>query len=1271
MRAYSTTSSLFALTLCLACAAVLSMLTAPSIHAATVLERPVVKSFDGSDTTAGKFKSAKYIAVDQSTGTVYVTDADSNPLDEARLVDKFDADGKAQPFSCTGGSSLRYEAPGAGLVSWPVVIDNSGNAPGQFYLLPLDMLKAFESCGSPLWTSKVDSGPGDCVAIDQEGHPWVSVGAEHRLKEYSSSGSPPPQIGEIDGVSGCGLAFDSGNNFYIGQAEGVAKYVNKAFSSILDPYSSRGISVSSADGHVFVAHDGVVFEFNASGNLVDRFGEGTLTSGVRGISYNEALDRVYVSEGSKVWIFGPAKSLGSAPDVAIGVPQSGSVDSVHFSGSINPLGLENSYHFEYKADASAAWTGTIMTTATSHIVPADSIVHQVTADVSGLKAFTQYQARLVASNDETGTVNVSQAISFRTGRPTKVTICDLPIEIGTHSAHVCGTVTPEDSEATWKFQTSTSENCLTGSGFIDGQFHIIPANDGTTEVSESLSGLLPDQQYCVRISASNSAGTSMSEIKQFTTDAEPPKVMARGAAPRTESSARLNAFVTPENAETSYHFEYTDDGGESWVSTPTQVITDGVTVAVLVSAEISGLETGTNYAFRVAVESDGGTLVSGVQEFTPLAPQPQGCANDDVRANQHTMFLGSCRGIELVNSPDKGNQNVLAEAPAVGSSPMSASGDDVIWRVAGGAPDGPSGALSAFLAQRTEAGWASTSIAPPAAVQFGGGRLTYELNAVSPDFRTFVFGVRGSTGLDRPPAPTVVRIRMAPQSQDILKTYVGEPENLTWEKTTDLTDDGTHVFFINAQSGQLEDIGKAQLGPPEVQGEVVSVMPEGKENECHLDAFGGTSFGTPMQPGYHWVATDDASHVYFRAKPNVEEPCKNVPLGLYVRNLQSKKTTLIDSGNPGFLRADGPGVHAYFITSSKLDPADKNAGGDVYRWNDNNDTATCLTCLTAEGAGLTAGVGGFPFRGDALVSDDFSHVYFLSPNELVSGVGAPGKSNLYAVSDTGLHFVATVAQDTLATVGLSRNGQTLLFRASVGSNGSELTTDSLSALCEKPGGGQGSCEELYRYADADQSIECLSCKHNGITSRSLGTPYQGSGFDFRQSEDGTTTAFATSQALVPLDVNSDTDIYEWRNGRVHLISDGVSTFQQGFSAPRVMAVDDTGSNILFALVPPDGSLTGFERDRVANLYDARIGGGFSPPSPEGKCNEDSCQGPLQAPPPSPVAGSTGSSRGDARSPKIGCAKFGVHSHRHCRKHKKPGHRHPHRKASRIDRGGAK
>ena len=975
-----------------------------------------------------------------------------------------------------------------------------------------------------------------------------------------------------------------------------------------------------------------------------------------------------ISTETEILVFGPKAVLGTAPDLTIAKTSSGSIETAHVSGTINPLGSENSYHFEYRSDNQPQWSTGATPTATEHIVPADNSTHAVSADLADLAPFTQYQVRLVATNDETGVKNVSKVDRFRTGQFAVLTIGD-PTELTGHTAKITGTVDPKDTETTWRFQTSSHPECLAGRGFSDHPSHPVEANSGPASVEETLTGLVAAQNYCVRIVGANSPGTATSGIKQFTTATVAPVVEGRGAAPRTETGARLNAFINPENATTTYRFEYSDDGGESWVVRPDRSFPIGTTSSVLVSEELIELEPGNAYSFRVVAENAAGTVQGEAQTFTTVADLPQACANQDVRAAQHTTYLGACRGIELVNNPDKGNQTPYAQAPpGVGVSPMSADGDKVLWYVLGGAPGGPNGSQSSFLAERTPAGWHSRSAAPDAEQQAGGGDSTYYLNAVTPDFNSFVFAARLSTGADSPPPPTIVRI--SDGQQDMLKTTVVQPPNPRYEQTLDLSDDGDHVLFVDSTTKQLEDIGAARVGPPEVAGEVVSLMPDGDPSECGLDAFGGTGFGGAYQPGYHWIETTDASRVYFQVPADGD--CSGHD-GLYVRNTEAEETMLIDPGDNGgtkFLRATPDGHRAYFITSSNLDPSDAGAGRDVYRWDEDSGAegeASCLTCVAEQDVKVT---------GDMLVSDDFSHVYFASKNQLYPGLGRQGIPNLYVLSGGQIRFVALVSENVLGNVldksagpSLSSDGNVLLLRLD---GGLGLTTDAIAAKCTEPepgGAPAGVCKELYRYDDRDRSIECLSCDHAGVTTHSIGSPGPGGGSDFRLSADGATAAFATMEALQATDVNQDTDIYEWRDGGMHLVTDGVSDFQEGFSAPKVLAVDNDGSDILFGIVPPGGRLTGYEQDRVLNIYDARIGGGLEPPAPIAECDGDSCQGALQAPPaPDHAASSDFAGRGNAVvRPRPSCRKGKVRRKGRCVKR----HKHAHKRASRANRGGAK
>lgn len=399
-------------------------------------------------------------------------------------------------------------------------------------------------------------------------------------------------------------------------------------------------------------------------------------------------------------------------------------------------------------------------------------------------------------------------------------------------------------------------------------------------------------------------------------------------------------------------------------------------------------------------------------------------------------------------------------------------------------------------------------------------------------------------------------------------------------------------------------------------------MPDGQPSECGAGMHSGEA-NSVWIVGYQNLAPSDGSRLYFEARPNGD--C-GAPEALWVRNRETEQTTLIDPGTVGgkleFIRAMRDGRSAFFATYSQLDPADQNANGDVYRWDEASGASSCVTCVVADAHLSVSGAGGFA---DLMVSDDGSHLYFVSFEQLVPG--HPG--GLFVLSDGEIRFVGRTGKEVLGEANesnawLSADGNVLLFGEYSNRN---LTADEI-ARC---GEGAYPCREIYRYDDRDASLECISCARHGTTTHDVGVDGSLTDGDFHLSADGSTIGFTTLEALVPADVNRDVDLYEWRNGAVRLVTDGLSE-SGGLS---VRGVDADGTAILFQLVQP--GLTGFEHDGLSNAYVARIGGGFIPPTPPAHCTEDSCQGPLQAPPAlDQPASSTFNGRGNLRQTRRRC-----------------------------------
>jgi hypothetical protein len=116
------------------------------------------------------------------------------------------------------------------------------------------------------------------------------------------------------------------------------------------------------------------------------------------------------------------------------------------------------------------------------------------------------------------------------------------------------------------------------------------------------------------------------------------------------------------------------------------------------------------------------------------------------------------------------------------------------------------------------------------------------------------------------------------------------------------------------------------------------------------------------------------------------------------------------------------------------------------------------------------------------------------------------------------------------------------------------------------------------------------------------------------SADGKDIVFTTGTPLLGTDQNtpgpggdpeSGSDVYEWRDGRYFLVTDGLTNTTPGTGGPSLSGISPDGRDLYF-IVPaqytPD-ALDGYRR-----LYDARIGGGFTYPTAPPPCPLEVCQG---------------------------------------------------------------
>ena len=112
------------------------------------------------------------------------------------------------------------------------------------------------------------------------------------------------------------------------------------------------------------------------------------------------------------------------------------------------------------------------------------------------------------------------------------------------------------------------------------------------------------------------------------------------------------------------------------------------------------------------------------------------------------------------------------------------------------------------------------------------------------------------------------------------------------------------------------------------------------------------------------------------------------------------------------------------------------------------------------------------------------------------------------------------------------------------------------------------------------------------------------------SDDGSVVVFQSSAALTPQVHGGRDNVYLWRDGKVHLISDGTPAGTQHEGVQEgLVGIDASGQDVFFTTEAP---LVAQDSDQLSDLYDARVNGGF--PAPKAvECSGEGCQGALSAP----------------------------------------------------------
>lgn len=622
------------------------------------------------------------------------------------------------------------------------------------------------------------------------------------------------------------------------------------------------------------------------------------------------------------------------------------------------------------------------------------------------------------------------------------------------------------------------------------------------------------------------------------------------------------------------------------------------------------------------------------------------CPNEQLRTQLHSGQLPDCRAYELVTPAFKEGNIVSIDAVAASGAHLVGESKGAF---AGTEHDnsGEAGRLgTAYAFVRSEFGWLTSPLAPPSE-QFPASGMwdastdlsasLWRLRAPSqPEgegdlFRREASGHYTHFGPLQPPGA-------APQFGGEAN-YLGASQDLS------------HVLFDtelpesrwpgDTTTGRFSLYEYAGVEEPEPK--LVGVRNEQRlssNREAQLISKCGTRLGG-VGDLYNAISAD-GGNVFFTALQ-----CEGTPPAdeLYVRLGQSHTAALSEPSLPAgqctgtcasaehkegvFRGASQDGSKAFFTTEQPLLNGDRDSTNDLYEAEVSSSGLQRLIQVSAGGTGdPTPGLGA-DVLGVARISPDGSHVYFVAKGVLTSVANQQGDeaesgaNNLYVfeTAHAGTIFIAKLSTEDAKIWQLADNGRPAVTTR----DGRYLLFVSQAAITREPEAMGAS--QIYEYDALTGVLKRVSLGQHSpvLVPRIVSPDYEGvdspsSGNSFMtMSDDGAYVFFEGEDSLTAQATTGLSNIYEYHDGHVYLISDGhdIST-EQGVRGAQLVGTDPSGSDVFFRT--GDG-LVAQDTDTQRDVYDARVDGGFPGPISPAGCSAEACQGALSAAPSLLTAGS--------------------------------------------------
>lgn len=780
--------------------------------------------------------------------------------------------------------------------------------------------------------------------------------------------------------------------------------------------------------------------------------------------------------------------------------------------------------------------------------------------------------------------------------PPTVTIEPVTVVTAT-GATFRGTVNPNGAPTTYDFEYS-SDGGATWTSAGGGS-----AGSGTIDVSVNkvVDGLLPGTEYRGRLLATNSSGTATSSEEIFTTVAIPPTISRMGASPAT-TTATIRGRINPNNATTTYRFEYGTDQSYGNV-VPVRDIGSGI-ATVKVSEDVTGLQPGTTYHFKLVAENGAGVTESPDKTFTTLPAVP---AQPPARA------------YEMVSPVDKGNVDLVHGA----AGKASTSGNGFAFWTRGGFPGALSSSLNMYLASRGSTAWSTKSLSP----KISEGNSSFAI--FDDDLSRALMQSKDMPDLvpGEPLGNRDLYLRdNAADTYELVTTQPPAEVTLAAPVPTSASANLDRVLFNFETPLEYFQGGPDSAAYYATGGSVsiASVLPDGSV-PSNAGAGAGTSASSV---GHVGEMSDDGSRIFF----SVPGTTGSQPAGgaqLYVRKdhgTPGADTVQLSAPEPGvsdpngtrsafFRAASADGSKAFFTSCQRLtadSTADATGVFGNFCFENESKADLYLFDLEADGGSgdlidlTTADASGADVRGLVGASEDGTRAYFVAMGALDTGALA-GRPNLYLWEQgNGVTHIATLESGDADIWNVDSSGPERDAR--VTPDGRFVAFASSADL--DPNHDNGGHQQVYLYDVEADAIVCASCVGPGpaaadatIRNQRLDGGGYTAAFEKRNLlDDGSRLFFETAEGMVDDDTNNQIDVYEYDTamGTLALVSRGRGQFASIFAS-----ASPSGADVFFTTRE---QLVGWDRDDLIDIYDARVGGGFPEPESSGDdCGLD-CQG---------------------------------------------------------------